>query len=61
MRNWVTLLCNRNLTEQCKPAIAEKIKIIIKKTKINLKKEKSDRIWGKRKNEISGLQRDAMT
>ena len=29
--NWVTLLYSRKLTEHCKPAIREKIKIIIKK------------------------------
>ena len=28
---WVTLLCSRKLTEHCKSAIMEKIKIIIKK------------------------------
>ena len=31
MHNWVTLMYGRKLTEQCKPAIMEKIKIIIKK------------------------------
>ena len=30
MSNWVTLLYSRKLTEPCKPAIMEKIKIIIK-------------------------------
>ena len=30
MCNWVTLLYRRKLTEHCKPAIMEKIKIIIK-------------------------------
>ena len=35
MCDWVTLLYSRKLTEHCKPAIMEKIKIIIKKiTKI---------------------------
>ena len=29
MCNWVTLLYSRKLTEHCKPAIMEKIKIII--------------------------------
>ena len=27
MCNWVTMLCSRKLTEHCKPAIMEKIKI----------------------------------
>ena len=31
MCDWVTLLCSRKLTEHCKSAIMEKIKIIIKK------------------------------
>ena len=31
MCDWVTLLYSRKLTEHCKPAIMEKIKIIIKK------------------------------
>ena len=31
MCDWVTLLYSRKLTEYCKPAIMEKIKIIIKK------------------------------
>ena len=31
MYNWVTLLYSRKLTEHCKPAIIEKIKIIINK------------------------------
>ena len=31
MCNWVTLLYSRKLTEYCKPAIMEKIKIILKK------------------------------
>ena len=31
MCDWVTFLCSRKLTEHCKPAIMEKIKIIIKK------------------------------
>lgn len=30
MCNWVTLLYSRKLTEDCKPATMEKIKIIIK-------------------------------
>ena len=34
MCNWVTLLCSRKLTEHCKPAIIEKIKIIIYKKTI---------------------------
>ena len=33
MCDWVTLLYSRKLTEHCKPAIMEKIKIIIKKIK----------------------------
>ena len=33
MGDWVTLLYSRKLTEHCKPAIMEKIKIIIKKRK----------------------------
>ena len=33
MCNWVTLLYSRKLTEQRKPAIMEKIKIIINKKK----------------------------
>ena len=33
MHDWVTLLYSRKLTQQCKPAIMEKIKIIIKKIK----------------------------
>ena len=31
MYNWVTMLYSRKLTEHCKPAIMEKIKIIIYK------------------------------
>ena len=31
MCGWFTLLCSRKLTEHCKPAIMEKIKIIIKR------------------------------
>ena len=31
MCDWVTLLCSRKLTEHCKSALMEKIKIIIKK------------------------------
>ena len=39
MCDWVTLLYGRKLTEYCKQAIMEKIKIIIKKiNKINFKK-----------------------
>ena len=30
MCDWVTLLYSRKLTEHCKPAIMEKIKIILK-------------------------------
>ena len=30
---WATSLCSRKLTEQCKSAIMEKIKIILKKIK----------------------------
>jgi len=33
MYDWVTLLYSRKLTEHCKPAIMEKIKIIKKKKK----------------------------
>ena len=33
MCNWVTLLCSRKLREHSKPAMMEKIKIIIKKKK----------------------------
>ena len=33
MCDWVTLLYSRKLTEHCKPAITEKVKIIIKKKK----------------------------
>ena len=33
MCNWVTLLYSRKLTEHCKPAITEKIKIIINEKK----------------------------
>ena len=33
MCDWVTLLYSRKLTEHCKPAIMEKIKIIIKRKK----------------------------
>ena len=32
MCNWVTMLYSRKLTEHCKPAIMEKIKIILKKS-----------------------------
>ena len=32
MCDWVTLLYSRKLTEHCKPATTEKIKIIKKKT-----------------------------
>ena len=35
MRDWITLLCSRKLMEHCKPAIMEKIKIIIKKRNLN--------------------------
>ena len=35
--DWVTLLCNRKLTDHCKPAMMEKIKIIIKKEKKKIK------------------------
>ena len=31
--DWVTLLYSRQLTEHCKPAMMEKIKIILKKSK----------------------------
>ena len=34
MCNWVTMLYSRKLTEHCKPAIMEKIKIILKIKKI---------------------------
>lgn len=33
MCNWVPLLYSRKLTERCKPALMEKIKIIMKKPK----------------------------
>ena len=35
MCDWVTLLHSRKLTEHCKPAITEKINIILKKQKGN--------------------------
>ena len=35
MCNWVTMLYSRKSTEQCKPAIVEKIKIVIKKSDNN--------------------------
>ena len=38
----VTLQCSRKLIENCKPAIMEKIKIIIKKT---IKKNKVIELW----------------
>ena len=38
MCNWVTLLYSRKLTEHCKPAIMEKIKITIKILKIDAEK-----------------------
>ena len=41
MCNWVTTLYSRKLTEHCKPAIMEKIKIIIKK---NFKPRKISKI-----------------
>ena len=34
MRDWITLLYSRKLTEHCKPAMMEKIKIITLKKKI---------------------------
>jgi len=34
MCDWVTLLCSRKLTEHCKLAIMEKIKIIINEKKL---------------------------
>ena len=37
MCNWVTLLCSRKLTQHYKPAIMEKIKIIMKEKKIFFK------------------------
>ena len=33
MCNWVTLLCSRKLTEHCKAAVMEKIKITINEKK----------------------------
>ena len=33
MCDWVTFLYSRTFTEYCKPAIVEKIKIVIKKSK----------------------------
>ena len=41
MCNWVTMLYSRKMTEHCKPAIMEKIKIIIKGSQ---KKEKGGKI-----------------
>ena len=41
MCDWVTMLYSRKLTEHCKPAIMEKIKIII-----NEKKEKNVLLFG---------------
>ena len=40
MCDWVTLLYRRKLTEHYKPAIVEKIKIIIRL------KKKRGRVWG---------------
>ena len=37
MCDWVTLLCSRKLTEHCKSAMMEKVKIIIKKKSQNKK------------------------
>ena len=36
MCDWVILLCSRKLAEQCKSALREKIKIIIKKRSIGV-------------------------
>jgi len=36
MCDWVTLLYSRKLTEHCKPAIIEKVKIILKNVKASL-------------------------
>ena len=38
MCDWVTVLYSRKLTEHCKPAVTEKIKIIIKRKKDQKKK-----------------------
>ena len=35
MCDWITLLCSIKLTEHCKSAIMEKIKIIVKKDATN--------------------------
>ena len=38
MCDWVTLLCSGKLTEHCKPAMMEKIKMILKRNIIVSKK-----------------------
>ena len=43
MCDWVTLLYSRNLTEYCKPAIMEKIKIIKKINYTSIKKKKAEK------------------
>ena len=40
--NWVILLYSRKLTEQRKPAIVEKIKIIIKERRKERKRERKE-------------------
>ena len=44
MCDWITLLYSRKLTGQYKPAIMEKIKIIIKKKKKIIKTERKGKI-----------------
>ena len=38
MCDWVTLLHSRKLTEHCKPAIMEKVKIILKRKDFRFQK-----------------------
>jgi len=55
MCDWVTLLYSRKLTEHCKPAIAGKIKIIIK-----FKKEKKkERTYSYQRGQV-GVGRDRL-
>ena len=56
MCDWVTLLDSRNLTEHCKPAIMEKIKIIkLKKEKNHkVKREALDQPWPQKSEGICG-------
>ena len=43
MCDWVTLLYSKKLTEYCKPAIMDKVKIVLKQRKENEKANKPRR------------------